>query len=411
MPTEWVIQPDTIRRKAMNRYKEFRRAWFQGRLAEFFPMEIHGKKNVSSKANYAELVKQMRLLREESSEHRSRGYRVEWKLVNSPRFGRNEFPERIFIDTCEDYLFLVEKRNEFCHLEMVVAKIRDSFPELDQCLSTQLSTLPQLADDIDSLLVLLQYFRDHPKPDCFLREIPAVGVHTKFIERQEIKNVLRQWLDIILPAWAIRSDEDHFEPRYFLRYDERLIRTRLLDPALQQKLYFPCSDLAIPLHSFENLDIQRVCVMIVENKITLLTLPLLQNTIAIGGMGDSVTLLKYVPWLKNLRVIYWGDLDSDGFRILSNLRTILPSAQSVLMDEATLDRFKPLLTEGNGRYTEVPSFLSKEEMAAFVRCRNENVRLEQERIPLSELNLIFRLCLASCELPLPHTVQALNKFT
>jgi len=384
--TDWVIQPDTIRRKALRRYKEFLQAWFHGNVSELFPIEIHGRKKVASQANWSELVRQMQLLREESKEHRKRGYRVDWKSINSPRFGKNDFPERIFIDTCEDYLFLIEKKQEFLVLESVVVQIRDLFPELERCLATQLSILPHLADDIEPLIALLKFFREHPKPDCFVREIPAPGVHTKFIERPEIENVLRQWLDVILPAWAIRSDEHHFARRYFLRYDEQLIRLRFLDAAVQKKLHFPCSDVSVPLHTFANLGIQDINVIIVENKTSLLTLPTSPNTIALGGLGYAVTLLKYAPWLRKCRLTYWGDLDSDGFRILSNFREIFPAVQSMLMDAATLQRFESLLTKGNGQWHEIPPFLTEDEKSAFLRCRNENIRLEQERIPVSALS-------------------------
>ena len=347
-------------------------------------MEIHGKKDVSSKADYGELIKQMRLLREESKECRLRGYRVEWKLVNSTRFGKNEFPERIFVDTCEDYLFLTEKKKEFRRIESVATQIRESFPVLEQCLAAQLPILSELADRIEPLIAVLRYFQEYPKPDIFLREIPAVGVHTKFIESPEIQKVLRRWLDIILPAWAIRSDEDHFARRYFLRYDEPLIRMRLLDSGLQQKLCFPSLDLALPLHSFGNLEVQGIRVLVVENKISLLTLPPLPNTIALGGLGNGVTLLQYAPWLHRCQLYYWGDLDVDGFRILSDFRAVFSSVQSLFMDTATLERFESLLTPGNGRRIEMPPFLNEEESSAFLRCRDENIRLEQERTSLAD---------------------------
>ena len=364
----------------LRRYKDFLAAWFQGKLSEFFPMEIHGKKVVSSKADYGELIKQMRLLREESKECRSSGYRVEWRSVNSTRFGKSEFPERVFIDTSEDYFFLTEKKKEFLCIESVATQIRESFPVLERCLSTQLPILSELADRIEPLIAVLTYFQEHPKPDIFLREIPAVGVHTKFIESPKIKKVLRPWLDEILPAWAIRSDEDHFERRYFLRHGENLIRIRLLDPDLQKKLSFPCLDLELPIHSLGDLEIQGIRVIIIENKVPILTLSSLPNTIALGGLGNGVTSLQYAPWLHRCQLYYWGDLDTDGFRILSGFRKTFPAVQSLFMDTTTLEHFKSLLTSGNGRQIDMPPFLNEEEKAAFLRCREENIRLEQERI-------------------------------
>jgi hypothetical protein len=265
-------------------------------------------------------------------------------------------------------------------------KIRESFPELNDCLATQLSTLSELADDIDHLIAVLKYFQEHPKPDCFLREIPVEGVHTKFIERPEIERVLRRWLDIILPAWAIRSDAGRFEERYYLQYDDQLIRMRFLDPAVLQQLSYTGSDVTIPLHSFAGLDIQEIRVIIVENKISFLALPSLPNTVAIWGSGNAVTLLKHAPWIHKSQIVYWGDLDSNGFRILSNLRKALQGIHvpSMLMDVATLERFESLLTRGNGCFFDVPLSLTEDEKAAFLRCRDENIRLEQERIPFCD---------------------------
>ena len=254
-------------------------------------------------------------------------------------------------------------------------------------MATQLPILSELADRIEPLIAVLTYFQEHPKPDVFLREIPAAGVHTKFIESPGIQKILRQWLDTILPPSAIRADEDHFARRYFLRYDESLIRMRLLDSELQQKLDFPWLDFALPLRSFSGLDVQRLRVIVVENKISLLTLPSLPNTIALGGLGNSVTSLQYAPWLHRCQLYYWGDLDTDGFRILSSFRETFPTVQSLFMDTATLERFESLLTSGNGRRIDMPPFLNEEEKAAFLRCREKNIRLEQERIPLAELIL------------------------
>ena len=55
------------------------------------------------------------------------------------------------------------------------------------------------------------------------------------------------------------------------------------------------------------------------------------------------------------------------------------------MDESTLDRFAELTGVGNGREIELTGPLTPSEQQAFLRCRSNNLRLEQERIPQSEL--------------------------
>ena len=58
--------------------------------------------------------------------------------------------------------------------------------------------------------------------------------------------------------------------------------------------------------------------------------------IAMGGMGNGVTLLRHVPWLTNAHICYWGDLDVDGLLILSAVRAMCPHAESAFMDEAAI---------------------------------------------------------------------------
>jgi hypothetical protein len=82
--------------------------------------------------------------------------------------------------------------------------------------------------------------------------------------------------------------------------------------------------------------------LVVENKTTLyttLTLPKMNDTIAIFGSGFSVFNLKNVRWFDNLKLLYWGDIDVQGFEILSQFRTYFPQTKSVLMDKQTFDKF------------------------------------------------------------------------
>lgn len=64
--------------------------------------------------------------------------------------------------------------------------------------------------------------------------------------------------------------------------------------------------------------------MVVESKTTLyttLTLPKMDGTIAIFGSGFSVHTLKNAQWLSDLELLYWGDIDVQGFEILSQFRS------------------------------------------------------------------------------------------
>ena len=74
-----------------------------------------------------------------------------------------------------------------------------------------------------------------------------------------------------------------------------------------------------------------------------------------------------------------------GAEVASISESLNDTLRIELMDTETLECFKPLLTAGNGRSFEIPPFLTEAEITAFLMCRDENIRLEQERIPHSEL--------------------------
>ena len=125
--------------------------------------------------------------------------------------------------------------------------------------------------------------------------------------------------------------------------------------------------------------------IIVENKVNLLTLPSFPRAVGLGGLGYGAVLFRYLSWLNETQVVYWGDLDTEGFEILSSLRAVFPHARSFLMDPDTLARCQKPPVSGTGRKPDIPPHLTEVEQLAFLRCRDENLRLEQERIPQDEV--------------------------
>jgi hypothetical protein len=110
-----------------------------------------------------------------------------------------------------------------------------------------------------------------------------------------------------------------------------------------------------------------------------LTLPKLDKTIAIwSGGGFSVSHLKDVDWLKNNQFYYWGDLDAQGFQILNQFRTYFPDTVAVMMDEETLNSFSPVVGEPTPK--QHLKLLTDEELQLYQLLRENNLRLEQEKI-------------------------------
>lgn len=375
-----MITPDEIRQTAERKYLAFLRASVQDEPV--FPLEIRFRKAKASD-DYLALRQWVGELLAASKVGRGSGYEVALAERELRRYGRQSLPARITIETETDYLLLIDKLDEFRQWQTAVAHTLDQFPQLQVWLAQYPQrVLPHLAI-WDDLLTVCAYFVAHSRPNLYLRELP-VPVHTKFIEDNQ--TILCSLLDELLPPTAIRVDESQFERRFGLRYDEPQIRLRLLDNGLRRELGWPAADLSLTLSDCAGLvGMNDYTVLIVENKMTFLTLPSVKNGLAIWGKGFQVNLLREIAWLADSAIWYWGDLDAQGFAILSQLRGYWPQARSFLMDAATLEKYQAFVVVGTPSAGVVLSNLGEEETAVYQQLVSHNWRLEQERISQADI--------------------------
>jgi hypothetical protein len=86
----------------------------------------------------------------------------------------------------------------------------------------------------------------------------------------------------------------------------------------------------------------------VENRDNRLWFPNLADTIVVEGGGKAAaSLLGSIDWILGAkRLVYWGDIDCDGFAILDSLRATLKPhdvrVDSILMDETARARYAHL---------------------------------------------------------------------
>ncbi len=236
-------------------------------------------------------------------------------------------------------------------------------------------------------LAVCRFLRDNPRPGRYIRELDIAGVDSKFIEQH--KSLLRELLDIVLPPEAADPESASlsghgFERRYGFRYDEPLIRFRILDPECAGP--WGVSDISVPLHQFLTLDPPCDRVVITENKTNGLSFPPLARSMVVFGLGYGISSLRDAAWLGEKEILYWGDIDTHGFSILSRLRGFFPGARSLLMDRETLMEFRGLWgrEDDDKRCAADLGNLVETERRLYSDLRDnilgENIRLEQERI-------------------------------
>jgi hypothetical protein len=66
-------------------------------------------------------------------------------------------------------------------------------------------------------------------------------------------------------------------------------------------------------------------VLVVENRDSRLWFPAVEGALVVEGGGKAAaSLLADVPWVRQAEnVVYWGDIDADGFAILDQFRRVL----------------------------------------------------------------------------------------
>lgn len=141
-------------------------------------------------------------------------------------------------------------------------------------------------------------------------------------------------------------------------------------------------------------------VLIVENRDCRLWFPEFPGAVVVEGSGKAAaSLLENIDWVTCAqRLVYWGDIDSDGFVILNHLReTLGPSGikvESLFMNDLAAARYARfgVSADPNGNpikpsTSSLPN-LTRAEAACYAAVATAGPapfrRIEQERIPFGD---------------------------
>lgn len=234
--------------------------------------------------------------------------------------------------------------------------------------------------DAELALDATAWFLRHPASGLRIRQVPIAGMHSKWLQAH------RALVQRLLAAARDDGSSDLGLAPAPVFHD-----VLVLDPALRTGL--PRSS-RLDLALLPELGLSPRAVIICENAETVQVLPDLPGAVALSGAGYSVATLLEVPWIADAPVLYWGDLDADGLRILDRARHHHPRVHAVLMDAATLDRHRTLMVDGGTRSRAETARLTLEESALHLRLSTSGERLEQERIELGYAVAALREALA-----------------
>jgi hypothetical protein len=379
-----MISPNEIKAKAGRKYLSFLQSMIEEK--PFTRLVIRSDKSYT-KSSLPDFEKEILLIISQSKEKKGFGYTLEFQKVRTKFLGTQDLPTTIYFDTEKDLLKYLDKEQEVEFFKINYVQIISTFPELKDWVIQNPSRIIQNQNEWESLLKVCAFFKNNPTPNLYIRELP-INVHTKFVERNQ--SIIKDLLDVLIPEY-LNPQERTFEKRFNLKFSEPQVRFKILDKALSNSFFSGLDDIAIPVSQFEKLDLPIQKVIVVENKTTLyttLTLPRMDKAVAIFGSGYSVYNLKNVNWFTNLELLYWGDIDVQGFEILSQFRGYFPHTKSVLMDEQTFNKyFENDLGTSTNITTQLNLTDSENELYTILKANNW--RLEQEKIPFDYVNQYF----------------------
>jgi hypothetical protein len=373
-----MISPDEIKRQALKWWEPLLQSTISGDI--FFPKSIDriGKIRPGDITKQFEAVQQeVTTLYRHSKNQTGIGYLIKTAEKNFRRTGSHELPDAIVFETVEDYISFIGRKREWKLFMLNYEKVIKSIPQLKAWVLSNCVWLTDAQTNWDDILKVCLYFLDNSRPNLYLRQLP-IAIHTKFIE--DNVTIIQSMLDFLIPYHIRNHQQKRFAERYFLKYDEPLIRIRMLDTHMA--CFGNFSDISIPLSDFEKLDLPARNVLITENKMNFLTLPAMPSTIVVwSGGGFNISYLRNVCWLSGMNILYWGDIDEHGFQILHQLRSYYPQAKSVLMDYKTFEHFSEFAVVGSRNKSEQLSLLNDEEHKFFKQLKLiDKNRLEQEKI-------------------------------
>jgi hypothetical protein len=360
-------------------YKKLQRPYARGEIFRafieneaLFPFEITLKKiqQKDIQTNYRLFSKELQLLQETKLP-------LVYAQYDFKTMGKQTLPVSIRVACLDEYLRLIHKEQEYAEFIKLYTQIVAKYPPLKELFIKKPFFVLEYASEWDKLFLVVEYFLAHKQKNHYIREITLEGIDTKYIEKyKKIIDILLSCLTQTEPLSSLR--EYAFEKKYSLKYPLPQVRFRILDA----DLYIAgLSDITLTIEEFERLDIACERVFIVENQITTLAFKDTKKSIVIFGSGYKVGILKNVAWLQQKKLYYWGDIDSDGFAILSQIRGYFPAIESFCMDAETFERYKEYVVEDPKAQTKQLQHLTQEEKLLYESLHKQ--RLEQERIPFS----------------------------
>ena len=205
-----MITLKEIQKQCSNWWKSVLTAHIES--VNFFPKDISRIGKISTKdlmERLPEYQKTLEILRDNSKSKKKLGYSLLEIERQFDKIGKQIVPEKIVIETLEDYLKIIGKEKEYLLFIHNYKILISQLPNLKEWAASHPQKLIDCNEWLD-IIKVCNYFVENPKPNLYIRELP-IQIHTKFIENN--KAIIKELLDILIPE-HINKNETNFEKRF-----------------------------------------------------------------------------------------------------------------------------------------------------------------------------------------------------
>lgn len=357
-----LLLPADVAAKAQRVVRRQLKSWLFGEATESLTVRLGGPSEAVVAAHRAAVEAWVRAWQRSPLE-------VRWEDRQWPSLGRQRLPVSVTLDGPDSIAAAGGFAEHWQTLQRRCARLHelDETPTWTTTLRSTFRHWSVLTDsDFDRLLAVLEWLRHNPASGLLIRQLPIPGVDTKWLGAHRV---------LVTSLAVPLGVPEHLG----LRERDLLRAIAIIDPELRQGLP---RLFAAPDRELAALDLSPPQVLLVENLQTLEALPDLPDTVAVFGWGGHALAVADFPWVRDApRVLYWGDLDADGFAILARFRAKRP-CESLLMDCATVERWRDLAVPCPTSPSIETDLLTTAERAALDLLLRDGLRLEQERIPM-----------------------------
>ncbi|NNN21530.1 MAG: hypothetical protein HKL80_05950 [Acidimicrobiales bacterium] len=390
IPHRWTELSDavTVLKKRWRRGK-YLKAYVEEKPFETISFKIHGPSASDLLDNFDVVKKWVEdweaKLRQKSGQPL---YSIQYRNVRNGLLGDNQVPTKVVIESFEELVTLLGVQKDVEHLDEVIRETRVRVPALLSWLAKNPMKGVEYHSIWEHLLSTVIWIQTTNTKDLYLRQIDLDGIDTKFVEKNQ--KILDEMLSEVVPIERVNIlfPSSDFSGRYGFKSKPRYTRFRILDSDIT---CFPSGINEVTLRTEElaTLSIAVSTVFVIENEITYLAFPRVKNALVVFGSGFALANLDSIPWLKSKHVIYWGDIDSHGFDILSRMRSRVSSVKSMLMDSETfLGHPDQWVREPSPTNKALANLTTSEQLMYQDLITNRygsSLRLEQERIRFSRV--------------------------